>query len=71
MKETHIVKIGNESHFFTLIEEGHLKSHCGLQTKPDYKFQNLKNVFHTDWEFDYYIENTKILFCDICRHKYK
>ncbi|GBF44558.1 hypothetical protein LPTSP2_38610 [Leptospira ellinghausenii] len=70
MKETHLIKVGNETHLFYLKEEGNLQSFCGLNAMPDYQFKNLKNIFHTEGELTYYITKTTTFVCDICRRKF-
>lgn len=65
--EIHLLKLNRESHLFNLIEDGKLKSYCGLDSMPDYSRKNLKNIFYNQLELKHYLETITDNYCDICK----
>lgn len=66
--EIHLQKVNRETHLFQLVKEGVLRSYCGLNSTPDYSKKNLKNIYFSVSELDFFIGNDRLLFvCDICR----
>lgn len=68
--EIHVVKVNRETHLFQLVDEGMLRSYCGLKAIPNYEFKNLKNIFYNNMELEEWLKNqTSESYCDICKKK--